>query len=401
MTATGTPGVGVWLRKNLFNSVGDSILTIIMGLISGYVLFRLARFVFVTGRWAIVEANLSLFMTNSWPADQLWRVSLFVVGFALVAGISSGFVAARRREEPTYVAPTGNRWVRIASRVWPLVLAIFLLLLLAVTAGPWLLMFATLVAAIAGWSAGLALPKSWGTPVVIGALLLAIAGVWVLVAGVELDGWGGLMLNLFLAAISIALCFPIGLIMALGRQSRLPVVRWISTTYIEIFRGVPLLVLLLMANVALGFFIPNTLAPGKVVRALVVFTLFTSAYVAEIVRGGLQSVPPGQQEAGKALGLSTFAITRRIVLPQALRNVIPAMVGQFISLFKDTTLAGAAMGLTDLLVGAQAATRQEAFRGQGLLAETLVFVMFLFWAGSYTMSNESAELETRLGVGTR
>ena len=129
--------------------------------------------------------------------------------------------------------------------------------------------------------------------------------------------------------------------------------------------------------------------------------LFTSAYVAEIVRGGLQSVPRGQVEAGRANGLSPLAITTRIVLPQAIRNVIPSLVGQFISLFKDTTLAGAALGVTDLLSAAQASTAQAEFRGQGLIAETLVFVLLVFWAGSFTMSSESQRLERRLGVGQR
>jgi general L-amino acid transport system permease protein len=166
-----------------------------------------------------------------------------------------------------------------------------------------------------------------------------------------------------------------------------------------------------MANVALGFFVPNTFAvfglfeldlvPGKVVRAIVVFTLFTAAYVAEIVRGGLQSVPRGQIEAGQAQGMSPFHVTFLIVLPQALRNVIPALVGQFISLFKDTTLAGAAMGFLELLAAAQAATKQPDFSGQGLIAETLVFVSFMFWVGCYTMSRESQRLEEKLGVGSR
>lgn len=389
-----------WVRRNLFRSPLDGLMTVVLGGASAYLLYRLLRFVFVTGRWDVVEENLSLFMDNNWPVDELWRITLFVVAGGFGAGLAVGYNAARRREEPTYEPPTGNFWLRLLSRTWPIAGAIVLLFLLANTIQPILLTLAMIGAAAVGYIAGLRLSRRAGTPLVLGLLLAGLAGVWVLVGGVEIDSWGGLMLNLFLAAISITLCFPVGLLMALGRQSKLPVIRWLSTIYIELFRGVPLLVLLLMANVALGFFIPDTIVPGKVVRALVVLTLFTSAYVAEIVRGGLQSVPKGQAEAGKALGMSTFTITRRIVLPQALRNVIPALVGQFISLFKDTTLVGVAMGLTDLLVGAEAATAQQAFRGQGLLPETLAFVMLLFWAGSYTMSNESAELETRLGVGT-
>jgi general L-amino acid transport system permease protein len=138
-----------------------------------------------------------------------------------------------------------------------------------------------------------------------------------------------------------------------------------------------------------------------VVRAITVFTLFTAAYLAEIVRGGLQSVPRGQEEAATALGLSPFKSMLLIVLPQALRNVIPAQIGQFISLFKDTTLAGLALGILDMLSAAQVITQQPAFRGQGLIIETLVFVGFLFWVGSFTMSRESQRLERKIGVGER
>jgi general L-amino acid transport system permease protein len=134
---------------------------------------------------------------------------------------------------------------------------------------------------------------------------------------------------------------------------------------------------------------------------VVTFTLFTAAYVAEIVRGGLQSVPYGQEEAAKALGLSPYRQMTRIVLPQALRNVIPAQIGQFISLFKDTTLAGLALGILDLLVAGQAITQQDSYRGQGLIIESLLFVAFLFWVGSFTMSRESQRLERKLGVGVR
>ena len=173
--------------------------------------------------------------------------------------------------------------------------------------------------------------------------------IFMLTRPVGWDEWGGLMLNLFLAVISLALCFPLGVLLALGRRSKLPLVRWMSVVYIELFRGVPLYVLLLMAGIALGFFVPQSITPGFVARAIIVFTLFTAAYVAEIVRGGLQSLPSGQAEAARALGLSPTRVTFFIVLPQALRNVIPALVGQFISLFKDTTLAGAALGLLELL----------------------------------------------------
>ena len=159
--------------------------------------------------------------------------------------------------------------------------------------------------------------------------------------------------------------------------------------------------LLLLANVALGFFVPSNLAPSTATRAIVVLTLFTAAYMAEIVRGGLQSVPRGQIEAAKALGLSPVRQTSYIVLPQALRNVIPAQIGQLISLFKDTTLAGLAMALFELLTVSAAITAQEAFSGQGLIGETITFAALMFWIVAFTMSRESQRLERRLGVGTR
>jgi len=156
-----------------------------------------------------------------------------------------------------------------------------------------------------------------------------------------------------------------------------------------------------MGPFMLGIFLPaGSGTPSLETRALVALVIFTSAYVAEIVRGGLQSVPLGQIEAAHALGLSTLKTTRLIVLPQALRAVIPALVGQFISLFKDTSLV-AIIGLTDLLGVAQIITGQPDFVAQGLLFETLLFASFVYWVGSYSMSRESQRLERRLGVGER
>jgi general L-amino acid transport system permease protein len=220
-------------------------------------------------------------------------------------------------------------------------------------------------------------------------------------SAVPLADWEGFMFNVTSAAAGIVLSFPIGVLLALGRRSKLPLLKSASIVYIEFVRGSPLFVLLLLANVSLEFFVPAALAPSKVVRAIVTFTIFTAAYIAEIVRGGLQSVPRGQEEAAKALGLTPAKQMVLIVLPQALRNIIPAQIGQFISLFKDTTLAGVALGILDLLNGAGAITQQSDFRGQGLIIEALVFVAFLFWVGSFTMSRESQRLETKLGVGTR
>ena len=273
----------------------------------------------------------------------------------------------------------------------------------ATSIGPWLIALGVIAAGVVGRLAGARLPRGSIAWLVLAGIAGSFVLVWFLARPIGWDDWSGMMLNLFLAVAGIALCFPLGVLLALGRRSKLPLIRAVSVGYIELFRGVPLYVLLLMAGIALGFFLPTWVdnPPGLVVRAIVVFILFTAAYVAEIVRGGLQSLPRGQTEAAQSLGLSPVKTTFLIVLPQALRNVIPALVGQFISLFKDTTLAGAAMGLLDVLGVARAVTAQPDFRGQGLSAETLSFVMLLFWVGCITMSRESQRLERKLGVGLR
>ncbi|MBA2614973.1 MAG: amino acid ABC transporter permease [Actinobacteria bacterium] len=235
-------------------------------------------------------------------------------------------------------------------------------------------------------------------------VLVGIAAAYLTITafgGVPRDRWGGLLLTAFLAIGGIVISFPLGVLLALGRRSSFPAVRIVCTAYIELIRGVPLITILFMSAFALGFFLPpGSERPSAVTRALVALVLFTAAYVAEIVRGGLQGVPRGQLEAAQAIGLSPLKTTRLIVLPQALRNVIPALVGQFISLFKDTSLVFI-VGLTELLAVAQNITKQSDFVAQGLFVETLIFAAFVYWAGSYWMSRESQRLETRLGVGVR
>jgi len=223
-------------------------------------------------------------------------------------------------------------------------------------------------------------------------------GRFVDLPGIDWDDWGGFHLNLITAAATTTLAFPIGLLLALGRRSSLPVLRAMCTAYIEIFRGVPLITLLFMAQLFIGFFLNGQNLP-IVTKSVIVFTMFASAYIAEIVRGGLQSVDKGQTEAGQAMGMSPAAITRLLVLPQALKAVIPAMVGQFISLFKDTSLLSF-IGIFEFLGVRDIVHAQTEFRGFGI-AETLVFVAFGFWAFSFTMSRESQRLERRLDTGNR
>jgi len=393
-----------WLRRNLFRTRLDAAVTIIGGALALYCLYRLVRFIFVTGRWDVIRDNLKLFMVGRYPTIHLPRVSVSVVVAALAAGLVAGIVHRRQVAAGTSTVVRlrpAARALDLLERFWPVLLGAVLILSMTTTIGPTLTVAGAVIAAAVGRIIGARLPKRVHWLVIVAVLATPVVLIVYLADGLGWAGWGGMMLNVFLAVVSIILCFPLGVLMALGRRSRLPLIRWMCTALIELVRGAPLFVLLLMANVALGFFVPQEWRPSDVVRAIVVFTIFTAAYVAEIVRGGLQSLPRGQEEAGRALGLSPTRITFLIVLPQALRNVIPAQVGQFISLFKDTVLVGAAMGLFEVLRVAQAVTTQGEFQGQNLLPESFGFVGLLFWVGSYTMSRESQRLERKLGVGER
>ncbi len=236
---------------------------------------------------------------------------------------------------------------------------------------------------------------------------LAVAAVVAfIIRAIGFDGfgwadWGGLQINLFTAVVGVTLGMPFGILLALGRRSRLPVIKTASVLYIEFIRGVPLISLLLFSSLLLPFFLPIDFErPADLTLAIVVIMGFSAAYIAEIVRGGLQAVPNGQTEAAQALGLAPGAQQRFIVLPQALRAVIPAMVGQFIALFKDTSLL-AVVGILEFLSAAAIANNQPQFLGKGLAPVTYLFVALGFWAFSYTMSKESRRLEARLGIGQR
>lgn len=226
-----------------------------------------------------------------------------------------------------------------------------------------------------------------------GGILVAI--LWIM-SPVRLDQIGGLYLTLLLAVVAISASFPIGVFVGIGRVSRLPVVRVFATLYIELIRGVPFIAVLLW------FFIFVTLVSGdalsRVERAMVAMTIFTSAYVGEIVRAGIQAVPRGQVEAARAVGLSSWQTMRHIVLPQAIKNMIPSLVGQFISLFKDTSLA-VIIGLSELVGTGRSLLAITAYLHD--VREVYVFLLIVYFIFSYALSYGSRRLEKRLGLGER
>jgi general L-amino acid transport system permease protein len=382
-----------WVRENLFSGPVNSAVTVLFGLLLAWAVYRLGRFVLVDARWEIVQRNITNLLVFRYPRDEFWRLwtALFILGAS--CGLAAG-IASRR-------AVVTDRTLAL-RRAGPVIVLVVVLLAFAGSVTATFLVVAIAALALAARAAGrrIRLRPGWAVGIALAGLLAA----YLVVAhfgGVGWQDWGGLHLTVFLAVGGIVLSFPLGVLLALGRRSRLPAVRWVCIAYIELIRGVPLITILFLGAFMLGFFLPEGIdTPSAVTRALVAFTIFTSAYVAEIVRGGLQSVPLGQVEAAQSLGLSAVKTTRLIVLPQALRAVIPATVGQFISLFKDTSLVFI-IGLTELLGVAEAITKQPDFLAQGLLVETLLFAAFVYWAGSYWMSRESQRLERRLGVGER
>ncbi len=232
------------------------------------------------------------------------------------------------------------------------------------------------------------------SPVFMFLLIRGLAGVPVAPV-VELERWGGLLLTMILTVVGIAAAFPIGVLLALGRRSELPVVRIFCTLFIELVRGVPLVTVLFMASLLVPLLEPRLSGVDNVVRALFGITFFSAAYLAEIVRGGLQAIPYGQVEAARALGMPGWQITLLITLPQALRIVIPAIMGQFVSVFKDTSLV-AIIGLIDLLGISRTVIQQAEYIG--LQRESLLFISVIYFVLSYLMSWVSRRLE-RTGSG--
>ncbi|CAA7611547.1 amino-acid transporter subunit; membrane component of ABC superfamily [Magnetospirillum sp. LM-5] len=343
-----------WAKKNLFGSLPNTILTLLAFWLLWEILPPLVRWGLVdavfspaggaaacregTGAcWALMGEKNRLMLFGVYPYDQHWRPALAT---ALVIGLLA----------TSAVRSLWGRWL-----IW-------------------------------AWAVGL---------VVVGILMWG--GVLGL-AYVETAQWGGLPLTLGLAILGIVLAFPLSIVLALGRRSDLPAIRALSVGYIELVRGVPLVSVLFMASVMFPLFLPEGVTIDKLLRALVGITLFTAAYLAEAVRGGLQAIPRGQEEAADALGLTYWQKMRMVVLPQALRLVIPPIVNQFISCFKDTSLV-TIVGLYDLLAATKAALADPDWRPffvEGYIAAALVY-----WSFCFFMSRYSQWLERELAKGSR
>jgi len=222
-----------------------------------------------------------------------------------------------------------------------------------------------------------------------------ISGGWFGLEVVETEKWGGLMLTILVAAVGIVASFPIGVVLALGRQSNMPILRTLCIGFIEFVRGVPLITILFMASVLLPLFFHDGIEFNKLLRALIGITLFQAAYIAEVIRGGLQAIPKGQYEASEALGLTYWQGMILIILPQALKISIPNLVGSFISLFKDTTLV-LIIGLFDIL--AMVTLTNSDTNWLGYEVEGYVFVTLIYWVCCFSMSQYSKSIERKFNT---
>ncbi len=384
-------GPVAWLRANLFSGPISSLMTVLVGAALVWLALELGRWALTEARWEVVSNNLRLFLIGRYPGDESWRIWLAMAILSVLAGVSGGAYGA-------------------TARVLAVTLSVIQLMLAALMLpSPIGLVAVAAYAAnaVAVWVAmalamRIAVPRR---PLTI-AWLVSLPVSFYLIAGfsdtplasVSTNAWGGLMLTVLLATVGIVLSFPLGVVLALGRRSELPALRMLSTGYIELIRGVPLVTILFMADIILPLFLPGEWRLDRIARAMGGITLFSAAYVAENVRGGLQAIPSGQIEAARALGLSGLQTNRFIVLPQALRSVIPANVGLFISLLKDTTLV-TVIGLLELLgIGGAVLAQSESF---GANMEVYAFIAAVFFVLCYAMSQASYRLERRLGVGTR
>ena len=392
-----------WLHANLFSNKFNTALTISVGIILGSATWFGLKWLLLESDWTVIPTLGGRFIIGTYNTeaacpgqDCFWRPQAALMLVTMLFGMA-------------WVVAGGGLTKRFAIGI-VVVLAAFSLLPYSLdTMGMdvRLLLLANIPALAVGWA--LARYTPLGTTRWLAILaVLSFAITLVLLRGlpgvpglqpVSVIHWGGLMLNLLLAVAGIVISFPIGVALALGRRGNLPVVKLLCVAFIEIFRGVPLITLLFMSQTLVPLAFPEDFPQNSLFRAGIVITLFSAAYMAENIRGGLQAIHRGQAEAAASLGLPNWQITMFITLPQAIRNVIPAIVGQFISLFKDTSLVYI-IGMLDVVeIGRAYIQGNPEFIPSA--KELFIFLAFVFWIFTYNMSYVSRRIEQNLGVGRR
>ncbi len=343
-------GVIGWIKANLFNSWFNAVLTIVILYFFWKIVPSFIRWAFIdslwmsTGAkcheaggacWSIISANIRFILFGFFPYESQWRPLLAMI---LLVGL-------------LYYSQNRKHWKKSLAYAW--IIGLFIMGLL-----------------MKGGLFGL--------------------------SPVESTQWGGLPLTLLLSVFGLTAAYPLGVVFALGRQSKMPVIKTISVVYIELIRGVPLITLLFMSSVVFPLFLPEGITINKILRAQVAIILFTAAYIAEVVRGGLQGMSKGQYEAAESLGLNYYQTMRLVILPQALKIVIPPTVSQLISAFKDTSLV-VIIALYDLLKTTQSVLSDPKW--MGFSTEAYIFIALIYFVCCFSMSNYSRKLEQELDTG--
>lgn len=351
-----TSGPGVWVRKNLFATPSDTVLTLLGLLFLAWVIPPLYGFLIgravppggtveqcrvenVGACWAYIASELDFFTYGFYPGGEYWRVNIV---FAMLA---------------------------------------LLIVPLAIPRAPFKVTNAILFIVV--------------FPIL--SVILLSGGVFGL-RYVPTEQWGGLMVTLIISVVGICVSLPLGIVLALGRQSSMPIIKSICVAFIELVRAVPLITILFMASIMLPLFMPAGVTVDKLLRALVGVTLFSSAYMAEVVRGGMQAIGRGQYEAAAALGLSYWKRMGFIILPQALKHVIPGIVNSFIALFKDTSLVYI-VGMKDLLEAVKTKNDAIEWASPTQAITGYIFAAAVFWMFCFSMSRYSQFMERRLNTG--
>jgi general L-amino acid transport system permease protein len=408
-------GPVAWVRDNLFSSITNSILTLLGAALAFIVLKAFLSFAVLEATWVakdgadcakndgacwpFVFAKFGQFMFGTYPEELRWRPKLVYL-MAIAALVPLMFEDLRQKLAVW-------KWMAIGSAV--LIAAKYAFLL----AGSRFIGFDQMVDPIylvlicAATLAMIYLNETTGNkpfalfffvifPILSVVLLVGFFGL----ESVPTHTWGGMLITLVVATTGIVAAFPLGIALALGRRSKMPIIKGVSVGFIEFVRGVPLITVLFMSSVMLPLFLPPGWNIDKLLRALFMVMLFSAAYLAEVIRGGLQAIPRGQFEAADALGLNYRQKMSLVVLPQALKLVIPGIVNSFIGLFKDTSLV-LIIGLFDLLGIVQKNFTDVKWYAPTTVQTGLLFAGFVFWAFCYGMSRYSVSVEKRLAAGDR
>lgn len=358
-------GIVGWMRTNLFATIPDTVLTLAAILLLVWALPPLFNWAFVQAVWTGSDRSVCATTVQGGIQPDGW------------AGACWAFVGSKFEQFMFGRYPVAERWRVIAVAI------VFVALL-----------------------APLLIPRAPNKPANAVLLFLVfpvfsfvmLLGGWFGLPFVETPLWGGLMVTLVLSFVGIAVSLPFGIVLALGRRSKMPVIKMVCVIFIETIRGVPLVTVLFMASVMLPLFLPPGVTFDKLLRALIGVSLFASAYMAEVIRGGLQAIPKGQYEGADSLGLGFWQKTRLIILPQALKLVIPGIVNSFIGLFKDTSLVYI-IGMFDLLGVVRQNFSDPSWASPQTPATGLVFAAFVFWIFCFSMSRYSLFMERRLDTG--